>query len=109
MSKPPPSYDEITRKTVPDPDGGMRPSKQQVTDAYDGSHGKDQEEQALRTAVQSAIGAHAGGSGVTLDLRDDQVELRGQVKSMADLDEVEALVRDVPGVRSVTNKLVVAQ
>ncbi|HEY4059499.1 MAG TPA: BON domain-containing protein [Kofleriaceae bacterium] len=104
----PKSYDEITRGTVPDPDTSVRPSKKQVEDAYSGDFTKGHDELQLYAAVQGALHTHAEGSNVAIEIRDDRVELRGSVAKAASMDEIEALVRSVPGVGSVSNKLVVS-
>jgi len=108
MSKTPPSYDDITRSTVPDPDTSRRPSPQQVEDAYTGDFTKGADELALYAAVQAALHAHPEGSNVAIEIRDNRVELRGSVTKAGSLDEIEALVQGVPGIASVTNKLVVS-
>jgi hypothetical protein len=104
----PKSYYEITRSTIPDPDGSIRPSKKQVEDAYTGDFTKGHDELLLYAAVQGALHSHPEGGNVTLDIRNDAVELRGSVTKASSLDELETLVRSVPGVGSVINKLVVA-
>ena len=108
MAKPPVSYEEITRKTVPNPDSSFRPSKEQVAAAFDGTHTRAVDERELHTAVQAALQTHAEGGQVSAEVRNDAVELRGQVTRASSLDEIEALVTGVPGVGSVANKLVVA-
>ncbi|HEY4181147.1 MAG TPA: BON domain-containing protein [Kofleriaceae bacterium] len=102
------SYDEITRGTVPDPDTSVRPSKKQVEEAYTGDFTKGHDELQLYAAVQGALHTHAEGSNVAIDIRDTNVELRGSVTKAASLDEIQSLVQGVPGVGSVSNKLIVA-
>ncbi|CAN5886121.1 hypothetical protein BH11MYX2_BH11MYX2_07430 [soil metagenome] len=108
MSKTPRTYDDLTRTTVPDPDGGSRPSPKQIEEAYAGDFTKGHDELQLYAAVQGALHAHAEGSGVAIDINDARVELRGSVTKASSIDELEALVRTVPGVSSVSNKLVVS-
>lgn len=107
MSKTPLSMDEIDRKTLPNLDTSMRPSKEQVEAAYDGTHTRGEDERKLYAAVQAKLQGHADAKRITLDIRNDQVELRGHVTHASAPDEIERLVRDVPGVGSVTNKLIV--
>jgi len=38
------TYDEITRTTVPDPDGSWRPSPEQVKQAHEGFRSVDRED-----------------------------------------------------------------
>ena len=107
MPNKPTSYDDITRKTVPEPDGSTRPSREQVERAYDGTHTRAADDLALLTAVQSAVGAHADGARVGVEVRDGRVELRGSVSQSSSMTELEDVVRGVAGVNSVENKLVV--
>lgn len=54
----PKTYDEIVRKTVPEPDSSFRPSPEQVRQAYEGFRALDADEQALKDRVEAALGAH---------------------------------------------------
>ncbi len=101
------TYDDITRKTVPDPDGSIRPSREQVERAYDGTHTRTHDDLRLLAAVQAAVHAHGDGARIAVEVRDGRVELRGEVSRSASITEVEDLVRGVPGVGAVENKLVV--
>lgn len=106
MTKPT-SYDDITRKTVPEPDGSMRPSREQVERAYDGTHTRAADDLKLLAAVQAAVHSHADGARVAVEVRDGNVELRGSVAHAPSLTELEELVQGVAGVTRVENKLVV--
>lgn len=101
------TYDDITRKTVPDPDGSIRPSREQVERAYDGTHTRTQDDLRLLAAVQAAVHSHADGTRVGVEVRDGRVELRGTVSQSGSITTLEDLVNSVPGVGSVENKLVV--
>jgi osmotically-inducible protein OsmY len=107
MPNKPTSYDDITRSTVPDPDGSIRPSREQVERAFDGTHTRTQDDLRLLAAVQSAVHAHADGARVGVEVRDGRVELRGSVSQSPSISELEDRVRAVEGVQSVENKLVV--
>lgn len=107
MPKPPPTYDEVTRKTVPDPDGSIRPSTEQVERAYDGSHTRAHDDLRLLAAVQAAVHSHSDGARVGVEVRDGRVELRGGVTHAASMTEIEELVRGLSGVGELDNKLVV--
>ena len=76
----PKSYDDITRKTVPDPIGSWQPSKEQVKQAYEGFRALDADEQALQARVQSAL---AGKGDITVEIERDRVTLRGRVRDAA--------------------------
>jgi hypothetical protein len=99
----PKSYDDITRKTVPDPIGSWRPSEEQVKQAYEGFRALDAEEQALQARVQSAI---AGKGEITVEIERDRVTLRGRVSDAKDLTRIPDLVRGIEGVGSVDDQLV---
>ena len=99
----PKSYDEITRKTVPDPDGSWRPSPEQVKQAYEGFRALDADEQALQARVQAAL---AGKGEVTVEIDRDRVILRGRVRDPKDLTRIPELVRGIDGVGSVDDQLV---
>jgi osmotically-inducible protein OsmY len=99
----PKTYDEITRKTVPNPDSSFRPSPEQVKQAYEGFRALDTDEQALQQRVQAAI---AGRGDVTVEVERDRVILRGRVRDAADLRRLPELVRGLEGVGSVDDQLV---
>ena len=107
MPNKPPTYDDITRKTVPDPDGSIRPSREQVERAYDGTHTRTHDDLKLLAAVQAAAHSHADGSRVAVEVRDGRAELRGNVAKPGSIGELEDLVKRVVGVESVENKLVI--
>jgi hypothetical protein len=107
MPSKPPSYDDITRKTVPEPDGSMRPSAEQIERAYDGTHTRTADDLRLLAAVQSSLQGHPDGGRVGVEVRDGRVELRGSVSQSSSMSEIEDRVRGVEGVSSVENKLVV--
>lgn len=107
MANKPTTYDDITRKTVPEPDGSMRPTREQVEKAYDGSHTRTVDDQRLASDVETALRQHADGARVTLEVRDGRVELSGRVAQSTSIYALEDLVRTVDGVTSIDNKLVV--
>ena len=99
----PKSYDEITRKTVPDPIGSWRPSPEQVKQAQEGFRALDADEQALQARVQAAL---AGHGDITVEIERDRVTLRGHVRDPQDLTRIPDLVRGIEGVGSVDDQLV---
>jgi hypothetical protein len=101
----PKTYDEIVRKTVPEPDSSFRPSPEQVRQAYEGFRALDPDEQALQARVQAALNGHPG---VTVEVDHDCVIMRGEVRSPDELRRVSDLVRAVDGVGAVDDQLVIA-
>ena len=99
----PKSYDDIVRKTVPEPDTSFRPSPEQVKQAYEGFRALDADEQALQNRVQAAI---AGRGDIQVEVERDRVTLRGRVRDAADLTRLPELVRGIEGVGSVDDQLV---
>jgi hypothetical protein len=99
----PKTYDEIVRKTVPEPDSSFRPSPEQVKQAYEGFRALDADEQALQQRVQSAI---AGRGDITVEVERNRVTLRGRVRDAEDLTRIPELVRDIDGVGAVDDQLV---
>jgi hypothetical protein len=97
------TYDDITRKTVPEPDSSFRPSPEQVKQAHEGFRALDADEQQLHDRVVAAL---SGVSGVQVEVDRDRVTLRGQVDA-ATLARVPDLVRSIDGVESVDDQLVV--
>lgn len=104
------SYDEIVRNTVIDPDGSIRPTKEQVSRAYEGARHLTDEEQELYARVSDALLGVDGldVSHVDIEIDRDRVTLRGAVADAPLLSSTEDVVRGVDGVGSVINQLVVA-
>ena len=108
-TRPPKSYDEITRATVPEPDSSWRPSKEQEQVAYEGFRAMDDEEQQLHRRVLSALSsAGIDPSRIQIEVDRDRVTLRGQVRDDATLTRVSQVVGEVDGVRAVLDQLVIA-
>ena len=103
MPQPPSSYDDIVRRTVPEPDSSFRPTKGQEQQAREGFRMLDEDEQELHNRVLAALG------GATIDFEVDRtrVILRGHVTSGAAFQEMEDRVRAVEGVTTVENDLVI--
>jgi osmotically-inducible protein OsmY len=102
MSKQTPtSYDDIVRRTVPDPDSSQRPSEHQEQQAREGFRAMDAHEAVLAARVQSAA------EGVDVEVDRDTVTLRGQVRDAQAISRIEDAVRRIDGVGSVNNRLVV--
>jgi hypothetical protein len=110
----PTTYDEITRRTVPNPDGSFRPSPEQVAaSSYGGDVDTESprlmspDEQALYARVCGVLLAandtHLGDVHVEVD--GTRVILRGAVGDAARLARAEELVKAIDGVNGVVNQL----
>jgi len=101
----PKTYDEIVRKTVPEPDSSFRPSPEQVKQAYEGFRALDADEQALKARVEAALVAYPE---VEVEVERDRVILRGRVRSSEELSQVPEIVRGLAGIGALEDQLVIA-
>ncbi len=109
---PPLSYEEIVRRTVPEPDGSFKPSPEQVAEAGVESRPKrmhaqmTDDERALHGRIaQALVGAeHFGEIGFELEGR--RVILLGSVAHLGAIEQIEQRVAAL-GVEGVDNRLVV--
>jgi len=109
MSTTPRSYDEITRSTVPAPDGSYRATPEQKRATEAGELFTTADEGALHDAVSAALTSSGlDASGVTVEVKDAHVTLRGTVRDIQLLPKIEAVVRGVAGVDDIVDHLVVA-
>ena len=109
MPSPPKTYDEITRKTVPEPDSSWRPSGEQVKQAYEGHRALDADEQQLSDRVHAALAAAGMDvTGLTIEVDRDRVLLRGQVRDHDAMLRIPGIVGQVDGVNAVLDQLVIA-
>jgi hypothetical protein len=109
MPNPPKSYDEIVRKTVPEPDSSFRPTPEQERQAYEGFRALDSDEQALFDRINGVLASSGHDlQHVAVEVERDRVIIRGSVRDEAALARVLAVVRDVEGVRSVDDQLVIS-
>ncbi|HEY1549981.1 MAG TPA: BON domain-containing protein [Kofleriaceae bacterium] len=97
------TYDDITRKTVPNPDSSFRPSPEQIQQAKDGFRALDADEQALTERARSAIAPIA--SGITVEVTRDRITLSGTVKDAETLAKISDAVRDLG---TIDDQLVIA-
>ena len=107
-NRPPPSYDDIVRRTVPEPDSSWRPSKDQEEEARQGFRALDPGEHALMERVRDALRA----SGLDIDqvgveIEGERVILRGSVRDALALRKLPELARQVDGVADVVDNLVI--
>lgn len=102
------TYDEITRATVPDPDSSMRPSKEQVRDAFEGYRALDADESALHARVMDALrDSGMNWQNISIEVEGKRVAVRGTVDDDDALGRIPDLIRSVPGVESVDDRLVI--
>ncbi len=106
MPQPPKTYDDIVRKTVPEPDSSWRPSDEQVRQAREGFRALDTAEQELHDRVSAAL-AQAGLSKVEIEVERERVTLRGVAADDGQLRKIEAVVAGVNGVGEVHDQVVV--
>lgn len=117
MSRDPSSYDEIVRRTVPTPDGGMQPSKDEEDLARHRAglaadhiaHALSTEESAALAAARRVLDAdpQIDMSHVRLGIDGRELILKGQVPGPATKVRIEDIVMKVDGIDRVDNQLVV--
>jgi len=108
-SYPPRSYEEIVRRTVPDPDSSWRPTLEEEKRAFEGFRALTPEEQELQEHVQDALlAAGLDASTLQIEIDRDRVILRGQVRDQESLMRIPSVVGQVDGVRAVVDQLVIA-
>jgi len=109
MPTKPPTYDDITRRTVIEPDSSFRPTPEQVRQAREGFRALDQVEQALLDRVRAALVAAGVDVGdVELEVDRDTVVVSGRVRDPDALGRIPELIRAIDGVGSVVDHLVIA-
>lgn len=105
----PRTYDEIVRKTVPEPDSSFRPTPEQVRQAHEGFRALDAQEKALADRIDEALGESCFDcSDVSVEVERDVVTLRGSVRDAASLTHIHDIVSKVDGVGRLIDRLVVA-
>ncbi len=100
------TYDEITRRTVPEPDSSFRPTKEQEEAAYRGFRATTPDEDLLASKVRAALEGH-DLSEITIEITGSNVALRGRVREVSAIASLEAQAASVEGVSHVDNHLVV--
>lgn len=102
------TYDDITRATVPDPDSSMRPSTDQVRDAFAGYRALDAEESALHARVMDALrDSGMNWQNIAIEVEGGRVAVRGTVDDDEALSRIPDLIRNVEGVDHVDDRLVI--
>ena len=117
MSRDPSSYDEIVRRTVPEPDGGQQPSKDEQDVARHRAglaadhvpHELSKEELAALVAAQRLLDAdpQIDMSRVRLGIDGRELILKGQVPGPATKARIEDIVMKLDGIDRIDNQLAV--
>jgi osmotically-inducible protein OsmY len=117
MSRDPSSYDEIVRRTIPEPDGGQQPSKSEQDVARHRAglaadhvpHALSRAESATLTAAQRALAADSAidMSHVRVAIDGRELILKGQVPGPSTKARIEDIVMKIDGVDRVDNQLAV--
>lgn len=108
MPNPPITYEDITRRTVPNPDSSFRPSREQEREAFQGHRAMDADEDALYQRVREVLrNSGIDVDQVSVEVERDRVSVRGTVVDDSDLVVIPELIRDIEGVGFVDDRLVV--
>ena len=99
----PQTYDEIVARTVPEPDGSFRPTPEQRQDTREGRL-LSTEDELLAEQIEAAL-HRAGVTGVTWEVQDARVTLRGAVPDAGTLDRIERIVRAIEGVEVLEDRM----
>jgi hypothetical protein len=104
----PRTYDDITRRTVPEPDSSFRPTTDQERAAFEGERILSSDEKALYDRVADALrGSGLDIAEVSIEIDGTRVTLRGRVDDHHTLPLLENAVRDVPDVGDIVDLVVV--
>jgi osmotically-inducible protein OsmY len=107
MPKSPPTYDEILRRTVIEPDSSFRPTPEQMAQGP-GFRAMDRDEQQLLDRVRGVLASSGVEvAHVEVEVERDRVTLRGKVSDQIAMTRVPELVRGVDGVHEVIDRLVI--
>ena len=108
----PHSYDEIVRRTVPEPDSSFRPDERQIAEAD--AEFREQRLSAQMTDQERALYGRVAnvvfttGDEVGFEVERGMVILHGSVRDPHSLQVIEDRVRAIDGVEDVVNRLVVS-
>ena len=108
VPRPSPSYDDITRRTVPLPDSSHRPSTEEVQDAHDLVHREPTELEAMIAAAVRdgfANDHHLDGSDLGVHVEGTVAVLSGSVVTEEDRKRAVEIAREAPGVSDVIDEL----
>jgi len=108
-----PSYDEIVRRTVPEPDSSFRPTSEQIAEAGEASRAQrlhaqmTEDERALYAQIAQTLQAYTHFGDVGFELDGSRLTLRGRVHHVGAIAQIEHAVATVAGIDHVDNRLVV--
>lgn len=105
-SEPSVTYEDIVRRTVPDPGGSPRPSVAAEQAALTAASLVDAEQSVIRDRVREIVDQLAAGA-IEVEVDGDAVTLRGRIADPAILARLEDAVARIDGVRTVANRIVV--
>lgn len=109
MPDTPKSYDEIVRRTVPDPDTSWRPSTEQQERSAAGIREQSEAEHELRGRIEQALAtAQIDTSRLTIEIDREHVTIRGEVRRASEMMQIENVIARVRGVETISDQLVVA-
>lgn len=103
-TRPPRTYDEITARTVPDPDSSFRPTHGEQRDAL--SRVEPPRDEVLSGRVADAL-RELGASGISFDIEGERVIVRGAVADIGTWNRIEAGLR-AAGIENLDNRMHVA-
>jgi osmotically-inducible protein OsmY len=107
----PTSYDDIARATVPNPDGSLRPSREQIRNSRPAggapAHAMSGDERALLAQIHAALSmeGHTDTHRVDIIVQGSIVILRGTVPGPSTSARIEDVAGRVTGVTEVWNEL----
>lgn len=108
MPRSTPTYDEITRSTVIEPDLSFRPTPEQIAEGHIGERALFSEERELLQRVREALQeSQLASEHVSIEVEHTKIVLRGHVRDMACMRAIEHAVEQVEGVDAVDSHLVV--
>ena len=104
--RPPRSYDEIVRRTVPNPDSSWRPSREQ--EKYAQHHVLPPELQGICDDIHDAlVAAGIDANALRCIVDAEHVVVRGWAADRKSADHILEIVERVPGVKSVIDQITV--
>jgi osmotically-inducible protein OsmY len=102
----PRNYDEIVRRTVPNPDTSWRPTSEEERRSLEGWAAPRVNEQVLHDDIHDVlILAGIDATVLQLDVDRSRVVVHGEVRDRAMADRIIGLVEKVPGVTRVIDQL----
>lgn len=103
-SRPPETYDEITARTVPDPDSSYRPTREQEREAF--ARVEPPPDEALAVRVREAL-LELGDdlmSRLSVEIDGERVVVHGPVADIETWRRLDDHLRAVEGVQSLDNR-----